>query len=113
MQYTKTKYSVSYLVKVFAIITFSVCVLGYIDYLTGELSLDVLYITCLGLATWYTTRSIGILCIVEIILAKTLADYFDHVKIGTHLYEWNALDYALVYLIVCLLVGNLRKVLSQ
>ena len=45
-------------------------------------------------------------------ISKNLADYYDHIKIGTHLYGWNALDYILVYFVVCLLVGNLKKVLK-
>jgi hypothetical protein len=92
--------------------TLSVSLLGYVDYLTGEASLDTLYIAFLGVVTWYTNRTIGILSIFEVICAKTLADYYDHIKIGTHLYGWNALDYILVYIIVCLLVGNIKKVLS-
>ena len=109
----KTKYSITYLFKAFVAITLSVSVLGYIDYLTGEVSLDTLYITCIGFVTWYTSRTIGVFCIFEIIIAKILADYCDHIKIGTHLYEWNALDYILIYFTVCLLVGNLRKVLYK
>ena len=113
MSFNKPKYSTTYLLKVFVIISLSVSALGYVDYLTGEISLDTLYIACLGIVTWYTSRSIGVVCIFEIVLAKILADYFDNVKIGTHLYGWNALDYILVYIIVCLLVGNLKKVLSK
>ncbi len=113
MQCNKQKYSITYLLKVFVIITLSVSALGYVDYLTGEISLDTLYIACLGIVTWYTSRSIGVVCIFEIVLAKVLADYYDHVKIGSHLYGWNAVDYILVYIIVCLLVGNLKKVLTK
>ena len=112
MQFNRQKYSSTYLLKVFVIITLIVSVLGYIDYLSGEASIDTLYIACVGAVTWNTSRTIGLLCILEIILAKTLADYYDHIKIGTHLYGWNALDYILVYFVVCLLVGNLKKVLK-
>ena len=113
MSFNKPKYSTTYLLKVFVIISLSVSALGYVDYLTGEISLDTLYIACLGIVTWYTSRSIGALCIFEIVLAKIMADYYDQVKIGTHLYGWNAVDYILVYIIVCLLVGNLKKVLTK
>ncbi len=112
MQFNRQKYSSTYLLKVFVIITLIVSVLGYIDYLSGEASIDTLYIACVGAVTWHTSRTIGVLCLLEIILAKTLADYYDHIKIGTHLYGWNALDYILVYFVVCLLVGNLKKVLK-
>ena len=113
MRYSKSNYSFAYLLKIFVITTLVLSAIGYIDYITGEVSLDILYVTCLGFVTWYTSRSIGMLYILEIILTKTLADYYDQVRIGTHLYGWNALDYILVYLILCLLVGKLKKVLSQ
>jgi hypothetical protein len=112
MQGNQQKQSGSYVLKVLVIITLTVSLLGYIDCITGEASIDTLYIACIGAVTWYTSRTIGVLCILEIIVAKTLADYFDHIKIGTHLYEWNALNYILVYFIVCFLVGNLKKVLT-
>lgn len=90
-----------------------VSILGYVDYITGEISIDILYILCLCLVTWYTSTLIGMLCVVELIFAKTTADYYDLVKIGSHLYEWNTLNYVFIYIIICLLVGKLKKVLSK
>jgi hypothetical protein len=101
------------LIKALLLTTIVVSILGYIDYATGEISIDILYILCLCVVTWHTNTFIGILCVVELILAKTTADYYDHIKIGSHLYEWNTLNYILIYFIVCLLVGKLKKVLSN
>jgi hypothetical protein len=94
-------------------ITIIISILGYIDYITGEISIDLLYILCLIVVTWLTNSLIGIICIVEIIFAKTTADYFDHIKIGSHLYGWNLLNFLFIYIIVCILVGSLKKALSN
>ena len=100
-------------IKAIILTTFVVSILGFIDHKTGEISIDVLYILCLCVVTWYTNTRIGILCVIELICAKTTADYYDHVKVGSHLYEWNALNYIFTYIIVCLLVGKVRKLLSK
>jgi uncharacterized membrane protein len=63
--------------------------------------------------TWFTNKLFGVICVIEIIFAKTTADYYDNVKIGTHIYEWNAFNYIFVYLVVCVLVGALKKALSK
>jgi len=41
--------------------------------------------------------------------AKTAADFYDNIKIGSHLYEWNSLNYLVMYLIICVLVGLVKK----
>lgn len=101
-----------YLVKAAVLATVIVSLLGYIDYITGEVSIDLLYLLCVGLVAWYTNALLGMLCVLEILFAKTVADYYCQVKIGTHLYEWNALSDVIIYVIVCLLVVKLKKVLS-
>ena len=100
-------------VKAVVITTIIVSILGYIDYITGEISIDVLYILCLCAVTWYTSTLFGLLCVAELISAKVTADYYDKVKIGSHLYEWNTLNYLFIYIIICLLIGKVRKLLSQ
>lgn len=106
------KNSPAFSVKVFIIATIVVSILGYIDYLTGEISIDLLYLLCIGMVTWHTNMVFGILCVIEIFFAKTTADYFCQIKVGTHLYEWNSLNDIIIYLLVCLLVDKLRKVLT-
>ena len=100
-------------VKILSITTVVVVILGYVDFMTGEISIDVLYVLCLSLVTWYAGTLMGILCVIELILAKTTADYYDHIKIGSHLYEWNTFNYIVTYIVICLLVGKLKKVLSH
>jgi hypothetical protein len=107
------KHTLLYLIKGFVIITIVMSLLGYIDYITGDISLDVFYILCLCLTTWYTSTFIGLLCVLEIMLAKTTADYFDHIKIGAHSYDGNTISYFLMYLVVCILVGLLKKALYK
>lgn len=107
-----TKKSLAYLVKALIVTTVVVFILGYIDFKTGEISIDILYLLCMCLCTWYTNTILGILCVIEIFLAKTSADYFCLIKVGTHLYEWNAVNDVMMYIVVCLLVGKLKKVLT-
>ena len=99
--------------KVFILTTVFISALGYIDYITGEISIDLLYILCVSIVRWHTNTYLGIICVFEIIIAKVAADYFDQIKIGSHFYEWNMFSNLCMYLIVCLLIGNLRKVLSK
>jgi hypothetical protein len=110
---TGTKKSAAYLCNAIILATIIVSILGYIDFKTGEISLDILYLLCMCLVTWYTNTLLGMLCVVEIFLAKTSADYFCQIKVGTHLYEWNALNEALMFTVVCILVSKLKKVLTS
>jgi len=102
-----------YTIKIIILTTIAITIFGYIDFKTGEVSLDVFYLLILCLCTWYTNVYIGILCVTEIMFAKITADFYDNIKIGTHLYEWNSLSFLLMYLITCILVGKLKKVLSK
>ena len=113
MSDTHSKHSIHDSIKAFIITTIIVSMLGYVDYITGEISIDVLYIICICFVTWYTYLVIGILCVFEILLAKIFVDYYDNIKIGAHLYEWNTFSYLLMYLIICILVGQLKKALSK
>lgn len=109
---TETKISSAYLCKATVLATLIVIILGYIDFITGEISIDILYLVCICFVTWHTNTLLGLLCISEIFLAKMTADYFSQIKIGTSLYEWNAVSQIITYIIVCLLVRKLKKVLS-
>ena len=100
-------------IKAIMLTTAVVSLLGYIDYLTGEISIDVLYIFCLCVVTWFTGISIGLLCVAEVVFAKITADYYAQINIGSHLYEWNTFNLILIYIVVCLLVGKLKRVLSN
>jgi len=113
MQETSSNYSTYHLIKVFILTTIVISIIGYIDYITGVISLDILYLVCLGVAVWYTNTFLGILFVIEIMLARTLADYYDHIKIGSRSYEYYLLNYLLMYFIACILVGRLKKMLSD
>jgi hypothetical protein len=108
-----SKNSLIYLFKAIILTTIIVSILGYIDFKTGEISLDVLYLLCVCLVTWYTNTLLGMFCIIEIFFAKVSADYFCHIKVGTYIYEWNAISYIIIYIIVCVMVGKLKKILTE
>ncbi len=107
------KHVVSGFLKAITLTTIIVLILGYVDHITGEVSIEIFYIFCICLATWYGSTLIGLLCITEILLAKITADHYGQIAIGSELYWWNALSYIIVYVIICLLVGNLKKALSK
>ncbi len=109
---SETKKSVAYLFKAIILATIVVSILGYIDFKTGEISIDILYLFCICLVTWYTNILLGMLCVFEIFLAKISADYFCQIKVGAHIYEWNILNDIIMFAVVCILVGKLKKVLS-
>ncbi len=107
------KQGIIQLIKAIIFTSIVVSALGYVDYKTGEISIDILYILCLCIVTWYAGVYMGILCVLELIFAKITADFYDQVKIGSHLYEWNALNYVFIYLLICIMVGKLKKLLSK
>lgn len=113
MRETIRKHGEIYMIKALIITTIFVAILGYVDYITGEISIDVLYILCICLVTWYASTFLGILCVVEILFAKTTADYFDKIKVGSHLYEWAAFNNIVIYVIICLLAGKVKKELMK
>ena len=112
MPYTETKRNLPSVFRALALITLIVSILGYIDFRTGEISIDLLYILCICLVTWHTNTLLGLLCVIEIVVSKATADYFCLVKVGTHLYEWNAFNDIIIYVLVCLLVDKLKKALT-
>lgn len=101
------------LLKILAFSTFLVSILGYVDFVTGEISLDVLYLLTICLVSWYTNTISGLFIVFEIMIAKFSADYFSQIKVGTHLYEWNSLNDLITYVIVCILVVKLKKSLTK
>ena len=105
--------NIAEIIKAVVISTIIVSILGYIDYITGEISVDVLYILCICAVTWYTNIFIGFLCILEIIVSKISADYYCNIKIGAHLYESNIINFVLISIIICFLSGTIKKLLSK
>jgi magnesium-transporting ATPase (P-type) len=97
----------------FALISIIIVALGYLDFITGEISLDILYMLCIIVATWFTNTYIGLICVVEVIFVKVAADYYDNIRVGSHLYEWNTINYIVFYLVTCLLIGKLKSLLTK
>ena len=97
----------------FVLISIIIAELGYLDFITGEISLDILYMLCIIVATWFTNTYIGLICVVEVVFVKVAADYYDNIRVGTHLYEWNTVNYIVFYLITCVLIGKLKSLLTK
>ena len=104
---------ISGFLKALVLTSIIVSILGYIDYITGEISIDILYVLCVFFVTWYTDGVIGILCITEILLTKITADYYDNINILSVVYDSNIFYTILTNVIVCVLVIKLKKALSK
>lgn len=107
------RYHIADIIKGIILTTIVVSILGYIDFITGDISIDILYMFCVIFVTWFSNGIIGALCILEIIFAKTTADYLDRVNIVTFIYDWNILYSIIVNIIVCILIVKLKKALSK
>lgn len=97
----------------FALISIIIAALGYLDFITGEISLDILYMLCIIVATWFTNTYIGLICVFEVVFVKVAADYYDNIRVGSHLYEWNTVNSIVFYLVTCLLIGKIKKLLMK
>lgn len=113
MEAIEPKKSITYLIRAIMLSTLTISALGYVDMITGEISLDILYLLCVCLVAWHTNTLLGIVSVIEVLLAKTTADYFCHVMIGNRIYGWNAISYFIVFVVICVLVRTLKKVLSS
>ncbi len=87
--------------------------LGYIDYMTGDVSIDLIYFIFIGVTTWYTSMWVGLLCVSEVVIVKLFADYYDGYSINTNLYEWNSFTYAFIYTVTCLLIGKMKTIIMK
>ena len=95
------------------LLTVAALALGYIDYVTGDVSIDLVYFVFIGFSTWRTNTIIGLLCVTEVVIVKLFADYYDGYTINTNLYEWNSFSYAFIYTITCLLIGKLKNIINK
>ncbi len=95
------------------VLTIAALALGYVDYITGDVSIDIIYFIFIGISTWRTSTFIGLICVTEVVLVKLFADYYDGYTINTNLYEWNSFSYAFIYTITCLMVGKLKSIINK
>lgn len=105
--------SMSDIIKFALIITLIVSVIGYIDYITEEISIDVFYIFIICGVSWFTGIFLGLLCVAEILLSRIIADYYCGVKILSFTYGWNAFNFIFTCLLVCILSATLKKAISK
>ena len=110
MDKKKSLYSLSITI---VLLTIAALALGYIDYVTGEVSIDLIYFVFIGVSTWRTNTYIGLLCVTEVVFVKLFADYYDGFSINTNIYEWNSFSYAFIYTVTCLLTGKLKSIINK
>jgi hypothetical protein len=96
-----------------SLLTIAALALGYIDYVTGDVSIDLIYFVFIGISTWRTGTWIGLVCVAEVVFVKLFADYYDGFTINTNLYEWNSFSYAFIYTVTCVLIGKLKNIINK
>jgi signal transduction histidine kinase len=84
--------------------------IGVVDYLTGfELMFSAFYLLEVGLAAWFVGRGVGLLMAILSVAAWLAGDFAAGARYSTPLIPiWNALILLVVYLIIVLLLTNLR-----
>jgi signal transduction histidine kinase len=85
--------------------------IGLVDYLTGfELMFSVFYLLEVGLATWFVGKGFGLAMSILSVAAWIGGDVAAGARYSTPLIPiWNALILFVLYLIVVMLLANLRS----
>ncbi len=84
--------------------------LGYADYLTGDYSIDTLYLAVIFGITWFAGAGCGLLCVLEAVLMEAIADHYSHAdQAMTALHIWNWISDLLVFGAFCIMVGIIRR----
>lgn len=87
--------------------------LGYLDYLTGNISVDGLYFICVVAVTWLSGSVVGALCVLEVIFAKWLADSHTSFEVSSLVNTWNSLSSVGFNLTAWFLTNELKKSKSK
>jgi hypothetical protein len=97
------------------IIVLSVIIgLGYVDYLTGDYSMNPFYLLVIFGVSWFTGRGFGTICAVEAVFAEIFADYYSHHgDVLNSLYYWNWTSDLLIFLSLCFLTAYIRKMVDK
>ena len=90
-----------------------VSILGYIDYITGEISIDLLYVLCVCAVTWYTGILVGILCVLEILFTKMVVGCQYNINMLNYICEWYSLTFLFICIVVCVLIGRTKMLLYK
>jgi len=101
-------------IPVIALVLALIVGLGYVDYLTGDYSMDTFYLLVIFGITWFTGRGFGAICAVEAVLAETFADYYSHNgEVLNSVYYWNWTSDLLIFLALCFFTAYVRKMVDR
>ncbi len=88
--------------------------LGLADYYTGDFSFDAFYLAAIFGITWFAGAGCGLLCVLEAVLMEAIADHYSHAdRAITIMHVWNWASDLLVFGVFCILVGIIRRKMSE
>jgi diguanylate cyclase (GGDEF)-like protein len=83
--------------------------LGYLDFVTGDLSLLVFYLAPIGLGTWFISRKTGFL----LSLASTLAWFISEGVERSFVHNWNLIIAIMVFIGFTYMLSLIRQELNH
>ena len=91
-----------------------IAVLGYLDFLTGDYSLDPFYLAAIFIVTWFVGIFCGMICVVEAVMAEAVSDFYVHGgEVFNPFHYWNWGSDLIVFSVFCLLVGMIRRFMEE
>ena len=100
-------------ISVFLIGLALVVMIGYVDYFTGEFSLDPFYLVVVFVVTWFAGAGCGMICVLEAVCAEAITDYYSVLgQAFTVSHVWNWVTDLLIFSAFCVLVGTIRHKVS-
>jgi hypothetical protein len=94
----------------FAVAVIAIIILGFIDYFSGDYSIDVLYVVVIFAVSWYTNIWYGVLCLLESVGAEIVSDYYlKNETMFSLKYIWNMTSDTIIFIFtICtaLLIRN-------
>ncbi len=95
--------------------TFFVATVGLIDYLTGtEVLVSIFYLLPVALVTWYVNRATGIIFSLVSAIMWLLADFGGgHIYFHPFIGIWNAIEACCLFLLVVMILANMKKAFQQ
>ena len=105
--------------KKFSVLIFTTAValilsLGYVDYLTGDYSMEMFYLVAIYAVTWFTNKWFGIICAIEAVSAEALADYCVHNgAVFDKLHYWNWGSDLVLFVGFCMVTSLVRGLVNR
>jgi hypothetical protein len=91
-----------------------IVLLGYIDYLTGDYSMNMFYLVVIFAVTFFTNKYYGIVCATEAVMAEAMADYYVHKGfVFEMIYYWNWMSDLVIFVGLCIATSFVKRIVER